>query len=43
MLSNEKCRNTKYEPSMITDTMLCAGYPEEGKRDTCQVRIKILR
>lgn len=38
VLSNEECRNTKYESSMIADAMLCAGYPNEGKRDTCQVR-----
>ncbi|KAJ0177719.1 hypothetical protein K1T71_006592 [Dendrolimus kikuchii] len=39
ILSNAECRNTKYESSMIGDTMLCAGYPDEGKRDTCQVFI----
>ncbi|XP_045496907.1 transmembrane protease serine 9-like [Colias croceus] len=36
VLSNEECRNTKYESAMISDKMLCAGYPGEGKRDTCQ-------
>lgn len=37
VLSNEQCRKTKYEPTMIVDDMLCAGYPEVGAKDTCQV------
>nr|XP_034828807.1 transmembrane protease serine 9-like [Maniola hyperantus] len=36
ILSNTQCRNTKYEPTMIVDHMLCAGYPEVGAKDTCQ-------
>ncbi|XP_061385410.1 transmembrane protease serine 9-like [Danaus plexippus] len=36
VLSNDVCRNTMYETSMIADGMLCAGYPDEGQRDTCQ-------
>lgn len=37
VLSNEQCRNTKYDTGMIADQMLCAGYPDEGLKDTCQV------
>jgi hypothetical protein len=38
VMSNENCRkNTKYNEKMITDNMLCAGYPE-GMKDSCQVR-----
>lgn len=37
ILSNDACRKTKYEPNMISDDMLCAGYPDKGKFDTCQV------
>ncbi|XP_026330491.1 transmembrane protease serine 9-like [Hyposmocoma kahamanoa] len=36
VLSNEECRNTKYTASMITDNMLCAGYPKTGQKDSCQ-------
>ncbi|XP_052739963.1 transmembrane protease serine 9-like [Bicyclus anynana] len=36
VLSNAQCRKTKYEPTMIVDDMLCAGYPEVGAKDTCQ-------
>ncbi|KAG6462735.1 hypothetical protein O3G_MSEX013433 [Manduca sexta] len=36
VLSNEACRKTKYTPAMITDNMLCAGYPETGQKDSCQ-------
>lgn len=38
VLSNQECRNTKYSSSMITDNMLCAGYPKTGQKDSCQVR-----
>lgn len=41
VISNQECRDTKYETAMIADNMLCAGYPAEGNRDTCQV-LKIL-
>ncbi|GBP15044.1 Serine proteinase stubble [Eumeta japonica] len=36
VLSNEECRATKYTSSMITDNMLCAGYPKTGGKDSCQ-------
>lgn len=36
VISNTECRKTKYNSSMISDNMLCAGYPEKGQRDTCQ-------
>lgn len=39
VLSNEACRNTKYESAMIADHMLCAGYPDKGIKDTCQVNV----
>jgi hypothetical protein len=36
-MSNQDCRkNTKYNEKMISDNMLCAGYPE-GMKDSCQV------
>lgn len=37
VLSNQACKEAKYTPSMIGDGMLCAGYPDVGKKDTCQV------
>lgn len=37
VLSNEECRKTNYSSKMISDNMLCAGYPETGKKDSCQV------
>ncbi|CAB3250557.1 unnamed protein product [Arctia plantaginis] len=36
VISNQECRNTKYTPSMITDNMMCAGYPKTGGKDSCQ-------
>ncbi|XP_072929280.1 trypsin-7-like [Epargyreus clarus] len=36
VMSNEDCRNTKYESAMILDGMMCAGYPDTGEKDTCQ-------
>ncbi|KAJ3650333.1 hypothetical protein Zmor_022028 [Zophobas morio] len=36
VLSNEECRNTNYSAKMISDNMLCAGYPAVGKKDSCQ-------
>ncbi|KAK7865540.1 hypothetical protein R5R35_010084 [Gryllus longicercus] len=35
VMSNEDCRATKYNEKMISDNMLCAGYPE-GMKDSCQ-------
>lgn len=38
VLSNAVCTNeTNYTTKMITDNMLCAGYPGVGKKDSCQV------
>lgn len=39
VLSNDDCRKTNYSSKMISDNMLCAGYPETGKKDSCQVEI----
>ena len=36
VMSQQDCRNTSYSPRMISDNMLCAGYPQGGK-DSCQV------
>jgi hypothetical protein len=37
VMSNQDCRkNTKYNEKMISDNMLCAGYPD-GMKDSCQV------
>ncbi|KAJ6638868.1 Organic cation transporter protein, partial [Pseudolycoriella hygida] len=37
VLSNEICvKDTNYTDKMITDNMLCAGYPGVGKKDSCQ-------
>lgn len=39
VLSNEVCiSDTNYTNKMITANMLCAGYPGEGKKDSCQVK-----
>ncbi|XP_011302034.1 trypsin-1 isoform X2 [Fopius arisanus] len=35
VMSQAACRNTSYKPTMISDNMLCAGYPD-GKKDSCQ-------
>lgn len=38
VLTNEVCsKDTNYTDKMITDNMLCAGYPGVGKKDSCQV------
>lgn len=38
IMSNNNCvENTNYTQKMITDNMLCAGYPGVGKKDSCQV------
>ncbi|XP_047504462.1 trypsin-1-like [Pieris napi] len=36
VISNQECKNTKYSSSMITDNMMCAGYPKTGQKDSCQ-------
>ncbi|KAJ0177720.1 hypothetical protein K1T71_006593 [Dendrolimus kikuchii] len=36
VISNYDCRNTKYTATMITDNMMCAGYPKTGQKDSCQ-------
>ncbi|XP_076275409.1 venom protease-like [Rhynchophorus ferrugineus] len=36
VISNEECRNTNYSSKMISDNMMCAGYPKTGQRDSCQ-------
>ncbi|XP_033201533.2 transmembrane protease serine 9 [Bombus vancouverensis nearcticus] len=35
VMSLQDCRNTSYSPRMISDNMMCAGYPD-GKKDSCQ-------
>ncbi|XP_043470175.1 venom protease-like isoform X1 [Leptopilina heterotoma] len=35
VMSLQDCRNTSYSPRMISDNMLCAGYPQ-GLKDSCQ-------
>ncbi|KAL2711789.1 transmembrane protease serine 9-like [Vespula squamosa] len=35
VMSLQDCRNTSYSPRMISDNMLCAGYPD-GMKDSCQ-------
>lgn len=38
VLSNDLCvQDTNYTDKMITENMLCAGYPGVGKKDSCQV------
>lgn len=37
VLSNDECRKTNYTAKMISDNMLCAGYPKTGQKDSCQV------
>ncbi|XP_044728473.1 trypsin-1-like [Chrysoperla carnea] len=36
VISNEECRKTNYSSQMISDNMLCAGYPKTGGKDSCQ-------
>ncbi|XP_028137703.1 venom protease-like [Diabrotica virgifera virgifera] len=36
VITNEDCRKTNYSASMISDNMMCAGYPQSGKKDSCQ-------
>lgn len=38
IMSNSECKTKKYNPSEITDNMMCAGY-DAGKIDACQVRL----
>lgn len=38
VLSNQLCvKDTNYTDKMITENMLCAGYPGLGTKDSCQV------
>ena len=34
-ITNSEC-NSAYGSGMITDSMICAGYPGEGGKDACQ-------
>jgi secreted trypsin-like serine protease len=37
VLTNEVCtQQTNYTAKMITDNMMCAGYPGVGMKDSCQ-------
>lgn len=36
VMTNKECKETKYEPALISDKMMCAGDVKGGK-DTCQV------
>lgn len=37
-MANSVCvESTNYTQKMITENMLCAGYPGVGKKDSCQV------
>lgn len=40
ILDNSICvENTNYTQKMITDNMMCAGYPGVGQKDSCQVSV----
>ncbi|XP_030559374.1 trypsin-1 isoform X1 [Drosophila novamexicana] len=36
ILSQQECRDTNYGTAKITDNMICAGYVEQGGKDSCQ-------
>ncbi|KAH8252332.1 hypothetical protein KR038_006907, partial [Drosophila bunnanda] len=36
ILSQQECRESNYGESKITDNMICAGYVEQGGKDSCQ-------
>ncbi|KAL5285036.1 hypothetical protein ACFFRR_007023 [Megaselia abdita] len=39
VIANDICvKDTNYTTKMITNNMMCAGYPGVGKRDSCQVK-----
>lgn len=35
-ITNSECNRRKYYDGRITDSMLCAGFPEKGEKDACQ-------
>lgn len=38
VIANDICvKDTNYTTKMITNNMMCAGYPGVGKKDSCQV------
>ncbi|KAH8290863.1 hypothetical protein KR054_006567 [Drosophila jambulina] len=36
ILTQQECRESNYGESKITDNMICAGYVEQGGKDSCQ-------
>ncbi|XP_030375598.1 transmembrane protease serine 9-like [Scaptodrosophila lebanonensis] len=36
ILSQEQCRASNYGPQRISDNMICAGFVEQGGKDSCQ-------
>ncbi|GLV32014.1 uncharacterized protein CBL_07773 [Carabus blaptoides fortunei] len=36
VITNDDCKQTNYSSQMISDNMLCAGFPQTGKLDSCQ-------
>ncbi|VVC88504.1 unnamed protein product [Leptidea sinapis] len=35
VLSNDECKDTKYNRTKIKDVMMCAGFPETAHKDAC--------
>lgn len=43
VLSNDECTSkTNYTTKMITNNMLCAGYPGVGKRDSKLIKVSLI-